>query len=63
MTDGLATSAPASVNIDVTRNFRPPETDRYDEPYVTDEDTPVTIPLTGYDPDESFDTLTYQIAA
>lgn len=62
VTDGLATSTPATVNIDVTRNFRPPETERYDAPYATDEDTPVTIPLSGYDPDESFDALTYQIS-
>lgn len=63
VTDGLAVSAPATVNIDVTRNFRPPQTDRYDAPYTTLEDTPITIPLTGYDPDEDFDTLTYQIVA
>jgi CSLREA domain-containing protein len=63
VTDGLATSSPATVTIGVTRNFRPPQTYRYDEPYQTNEDTGVTIPLLGYDPDESFDTLTYQIVS
>lgn len=60
VTDGLASSAPATVQIAVSRNFRPPQADR-ELTFATNEDGPVAITLSGYDPDEPLDTLTFQI--
>jgi CSLREA domain-containing protein/uncharacterized repeat protein (TIGR01451 family) len=60
VTDGLASSPPATVQIAVSRNFRPPQADR-GLTFATDEDVPVAITLSGYDPDEPLDTLTFHI--
>lgn len=56
--DGLADSAPATVSIDVTRNFRPPEAVAGIR-VSTPEDQPVDVDLVGTDPDG--DALTYAI--
>lgn len=66
-TDGFRTaegelieSAPARVDINVSRNFRPPQA----QPglvVTTDEDTPVTFTMVGFDLDGDLDTLTYRI--
>jgi hypothetical protein len=60
VTDGLASSASATVQIAVSRNFRPPQADR-ELTFATNEDVPVAVTLSGYDPDEPLDTLTFQI--
>ena len=60
VTDGLISSAPAQVDIQVTRNYRPPQADR-GLAFTAVEDTPQSITLTGYDPDEYLDLLTFQI--
>ena len=60
-TDGLAKSNVAEVDVDVTRNFRPP----FAQPglsYTLPEDTPTPITLAGSDADVPLDTLTYQIS-
>ncbi len=59
--DGLAQSQPATVELDVTRNYRPP-TAIGPVTATTSEDNPVTLPVDGYDPDDALDTLTYQTA-
>lgn len=58
--DGLATSAPAIIEINVSRNFRPPVAEA-GLAFTGAEDTPLPITLSGYDPDEHLDTLTYQV--
>ncbi|MEM1412099.1 MAG: Ig-like domain-containing protein [Pseudomonadota bacterium] len=59
-TDGLARSAPATVSIDVTRQFRPPSADRIE--LTGQEDIPLPIRLSGTDPDGAVDLpLTYQV--
>ncbi|HUM67212.1 MAG TPA: Ig-like domain-containing protein, partial [Chloroflexota bacterium] len=60
VTDGLDNSAPATVQIAVSRNFRPPQADR-GLAFATVEDVPTTVVLSGYDPDEPLDTLTFHI--
>ncbi len=59
-TDGLARSAPATVNIDVSRQFRPPSADRI---HLTgSEDEPLSVRLSGTDPDGAVDLpLAYEI--
>jgi CSLREA domain-containing protein len=59
-TDGLATSDAVTVEIAVSRNYRPPLADR-GLTFTTAEDTPLDLPLSGYDPDEQLDTLTYRV--
>ncbi|MCL4263755.1 MAG: CSLREA domain-containing protein [Anaerolineae bacterium] len=61
VSDGLDSSTPATVQIAVSRNFRPPQANR-GLAFVTAEDVPTTVTLSGYDPDEPLDTLTFQIA-
>ncbi|MCA9525754.1 MAG: hypothetical protein KC549_05600, partial [Myxococcales bacterium] len=66
-TDGFRTgdgelieSAPARVDINVSRNFRPPQA----QPglvVTTTEDTPVNFAMLGFDLDGALDTLTYRI--
>jgi hypothetical protein len=56
----LIESAPARVDINVSRNFRPPQA----QPglvVTTKEDTPVTFTMVGFDLDRELDTLTYRI--
>ena len=48
-TDGLATSSIGTVNVQVNRNYRPPEA--FDREVTTDEDESVDITLMGDDPD------------
>jgi CSLREA domain-containing protein len=60
-TDGLDTSAPATVNFNVARNHRPPTPRRF-LTLETVEDTPQEITLQGSDPDGALDTLTFDIA-
>ena len=60
-TDGLAKSNVAQVNVNVTRNFRPPFA-RPGLSFTLPEDTPTPITLAGSDPDVPLDTLTYQIS-
>jgi CSLREA domain-containing protein/uncharacterized repeat protein (TIGR01451 family) len=55
-------SAPATVEINVTRNFRPPQATA-GLFITTTEDTPVTLRLEGYDIDGDLDTLTYQVVS
>lgn len=55
-------SAPATVEINVTRNFRPPQATA-GLFVTTTKDTPVTLLLEGYDIDGALDTLTYQVAS
>lgn len=56
----LIESAPARVDISVSRNFRPPIAD--DSLAVqTAEDTPAAVTLNGFDLDRELDTLTYRI--
>lgn len=55
-------SAPATVEINVTRNFRPPQATA-GLVVTTTEDTPVGIVLQGYDIDGNLDTLSYQVAS
>ena len=58
--DGLATSeTPATVVVNVERNFRPPEAIRGIRA-ETEEEVPADIELLGTDPD--FDTLTYAVS-
>ncbi|MEZ4662464.1 MAG: Ig-like domain-containing protein [Caldilineaceae bacterium] len=54
------TSQPATVQINVTRNFRPPEATAGLAISVT-EDTPTPLLLEGYDIDGDLDTLTFQV--
>lgn len=68
-TDGFRTaagdlieSAPAQVDITVSRNFRPPQA-RAGLSISTTEDTPTPITLAGHDLDGDLDTLTYRVAA
>ena len=56
----LVESAPAKVDINVSRNFRPPIAE--DGWATTAEDTPVGVTLKGYDLDGDLDTLTYKIS-
>ena len=58
-TDGLANSAPASVDVKVSRNYRPPSVNPV-APITTTEDVTVPLGLSGYDPDGALDTLTFQ---
>ncbi len=61
VTDGIATSAPATVSVSVTRAFTPPERLRamcyadaamsVDVPCELDEDSEIVIRLSAYDPD------------
>jgi CSLREA domain-containing protein len=60
VTDGLANSAPAAVAVNVSRNYRPPQADR-GLSFSGTEDIPLPVTLSGYDPDGSLDTLTYQV--
>ncbi len=68
-TDGFRTaegelieSAPATVAINVSRNYRPPQAQAGLAISAT-EDTPVPIVLAGYDLDGELDTLTYRVTA
>jgi|GEM_PF-5319311 len=76
VTDGIASSAPATVSVAVTRAFTPPERLRgmcyadaalsIDVPCELDEDTELYIRLSAYDPDGfvstgGLDTLTIEI--
>lgn len=56
----LIESAPATVAVNVSRNFRPPQA-QAGLVVTTTEDTPVSITLGGYDLDGSLDTLTYRV--
>ncbi len=56
----LIESTPAQVDINVSRNFRPPIAE--DGWATTAEDTPIGLVLKGYDLDGSLDTLTYKIS-
>lgn len=59
-TDGLDESAPASVSVSVTRNFRPPVADNLE--VIGDEDAPTAIRLSATDPDGALDTpLQYEV--
>ncbi len=59
-TDGLARSEPATVRIDVSRQFRPPVADRIFR--AGDEDVPLPVRLSGTDPDGAVDLpLSYQL--
>jgi len=60
VSDGLEESAPATVAIDVSRNYRPPAAIG---PLAvsTEEDARVEVPLDGYDPDGALDTLSYEL--
>jgi len=60
--DGLATSAPAVVEFDVSRNHRAP-TALAGLAFKTDEDTPASVTLGGNDPDGSLDTLSFAISS
>ncbi|MEM7802855.1 MAG: Ig-like domain-containing protein, partial [Chloroflexota bacterium] len=51
-------SAPATVAVNVTRNYRPPQATA-GLTVTTTEDTPVTITLEGYDIDGDLDTLSF----
>ncbi|MCB0138642.1 MAG: hypothetical protein KDE50_01915, partial [Caldilineaceae bacterium] len=53
-------SPPATVQVNVTRNFRPPEATAGLAISVT-EDTPTPLVLEGYDIDGALDTLTFQV--
>lgn len=55
-------SPPATVQINVARNHRPPEATAGLAISVT-EDTPTALLLEGYDIDGSLDTLTFQVAS
>ncbi len=55
-------SPPATVEINVSRNFRPPEATAGLSIRVT-EDTPANLVLEGYDIDGALDTLTFQVTA
>ena len=65
--DGLATSNPATVNINVSRNFRPPEA--LPSSYSGFEDQDINLQLEGDDPDgvigtgdfNALDVLTYRV--
>lgn len=57
--DGLDTSISAMVEINVSRNYRPPVAN-LPEPGLTAEDQPVSVYFSGYDPDEPLDTLSFQ---
>ncbi len=66
-TDGFRTadgelieSAPATVQIDVSRNYRPPQAVS-GLIVTTTEDLPVPVTLGGYDLDGNLDTLTYRV--
>ena len=66
-TDGFRTgegdliqSDPATVEINVSRNFRPPQAQAGLAISAT-EDTPTSVVLAGYDLDGSLDTLTYRV--
>jgi formylglycine-generating enzyme required for sulfatase activity len=67
VSDGLAESAPATVEISVARNFRPPIA--LGAAFETVEDVPLDLVLEGADPDgiagvdfNGLDTLTFEIA-
>ena len=56
----LVESAPATVALNVARNFRPPiATDGW---ATTPEETPIALTLAGYDLDRELDTLTYAVS-
>ena len=66
VSDGLAFSNTGTVNINVSRNYRPPEA--FPDAVSTDEDIPVGIRLAGDDPDgilnvdfNGLDVLSYRI--
>ena len=67
VTDGLATSSPATVSVNVSRNFRPPEVEAISVAGIEDEN--IDIELSGDDPDgvigtgdfNALDTLTFSI--
>ena len=58
-TDGLASSAPATVQVDVTRNFRPPVAIGPLTAMVV-EDGMLSLAVEGYDPNEALDTLEFE---
>jgi hypothetical protein len=60
VSDGLASSAPASVSVNVSRNYRPPQADR-GLSFTGPEDTPIPVTLSGYDPDGKLDSLSFQV--
>jgi len=62
VSDGLARSAPATVEVDVSRNQRPPVA-ADGLAASTPEDTPVPLQLDGSDPDGALDTLSYAVAS
>lgn len=59
VTDGMASSAPATVNIPVGRNHRPPILKPL-PPLTMLEDGSLPLPVNAYDPDEHLDTITFQ---
>jgi len=68
VSDGLEESAPATVTVTVSRNFRPPEA--RDETITVEEDSSVEFTLTAHDPDGiigkdflGLDTLTYSLTS
>ncbi|MBV7334336.1 hypothetical protein KFU94_40095 [Chloroflexi bacterium TSY] len=56
----LLSSRPATVEINVSRNFRPPKATAGLAISMT-EDMPANLVLSGYDLDEDLDTLTFQV--
>jgi len=62
VSDGLARSTPATVEVDVSRNQRPPVASA-GLTATTPEDTPVSVELAGSDPDGALDTLSYAVAS
>ena len=59
-TDGLAASNVATVNVNITRNYRPPTLNPV-KAVTTTEDFNVPLALSAYDPDGTLDTLSFQI--
>ena len=60
--DIASSSPPATVEINVSRNFRPPEATAGLAISAT-EDTPTPLVLEGYDIDGELDTLTFQVVS
>ena len=58
VTDGLATSDPVTVTVNIRRNHRPPVANPV-EPFNLAEDAARVLPLSGYDPDEPLDTISF----
>jgi CSLREA domain-containing protein len=59
VSDGLAHSAPAQIDVAVSRNYRPPVANPL-PPLTTLEDTSVSLGASGYDPDQPLDTISFQ---